>query len=140
MSKPKILWLSDSPMTCTGYATVTKHILNKLSNEYECHCLAHNYHGQTIKPGIEIGDNEKLNFFVHGNGWKKYGQDIIAPIIRKYNIDIFGVLLDTFMAFESGFLLSFFELHLSHILYKKVFFYYKYNLVLLLIFLLIVVA
>ena len=30
MSKGKILWLSDSPLTVTGYATISRNICNGL--------------------------------------------------------------------------------------------------------------
>ena len=104
MPKPKILLLSDSPTTCTGYATITRKVLNGLSNDFECHILGHNYFGQTIKPGITFVDNEKINCFLHGAGKGKYSMDMITYLIRKYNIDVFGILLDSFMAFEAGFM------------------------------------
>ena len=100
----KILWLSDSPTTTTGYGTVTRNILNRLSDHYECHCLGHNYVGQTLKPPIKIEDGTELKFTLHGSGGEKYSVDKIQHLIRKLDIDIFGVLLDTFMAYDAGFL------------------------------------
>jgi glycosyltransferase involved in cell wall biosynthesis len=95
----KILWLSDSTTTVTGYANQTMNILNRLSTDYECHQLAHNYIGQDIKPGLEFKDGTKLNYWLHGNGLKPYGQDIMTHRIRELKIDIFGILLDTFMLY-----------------------------------------
>ena len=81
VSKGRILWLSDSPLTCTGYATISKNIMNRLSEMgWECHFLAHNYVGQTLPPGITFKDNTKLNFELIGIGAKPYCADIIEPI------------------------------------------------------------
>ena len=30
MNKKKIYWLSDSPTTCTGYATISSNVMNGL--------------------------------------------------------------------------------------------------------------
>lgn len=84
---------------------MTRKILNGLSDEFECHCLAHNYFGRTIVPPIKFRDDEEgINFYVHGTGKAKYAMDMIKPIIDQERIDIFGILLDTFMPFESGFM------------------------------------
>ena len=95
-----ILWLTDSPMTCTGYSTISWNILNKLSEAgHNCYCLAHNYIGQPIPPGLTLEDGTKYNFWIHGGSPKPYAQDLIQPLIKKYNINIFGILLDTFMLY-----------------------------------------
>jgi len=99
----KILWLSDSPTTSTGYGVMTRNILNGLSDEYECHCIAHNYFGNTLSP-YKFRDGTKNNFFLHGTGKAKYAVDMIKPIIDKEEIDYFGILLDTFMLMEANFL------------------------------------
>ncbi len=99
MTKPKILWLSDSPTTSTGYATATMNILNGLSDEFECHCIGHNYYGHTLKPGLEFEDGTKLKFYLHGTGRAKYGLDVVPTIIKKIDADFFGILLDTFMVY-----------------------------------------
>jgi len=104
MSKVKLLMLSDSPTTTTGFGNITKNILNKIDHKkFECHCVGHNYFGQTLKPA-EFVNGQKMNFYLHGTGKAKYAMDMISPIIRNNKIDIFGILLDTFMCYESGFL------------------------------------
>lgn len=103
-SKPKILMLSDSPFSTTGYSTMTRNILNDLSDEFECHCIGHNYIGQELTPPIKFQDGEQVKFNVHGCGRAKYSMDLLTHKIRSLDIDIFGILLDTFMAYESGFL------------------------------------
>jgi len=104
MIKPKILWLSDSTLTTTGFATISWNILNRLKDEFECHALGHNMIGQTLKPGVIFEDNTKLDFYLHGTGGAKYSMNNISNKIRKYDIDIFGGLLDTFMLYEAGFM------------------------------------
>lgn len=83
---------------------MTRKILNGVSDEFECHAIGHNYYGQVLKPGIEFEDGEKIKFWLHGTGKAKYSMDIITDTIRKYDIDIFGGLLDTFMLYEAGFM------------------------------------
>ena len=94
------MWLSDSPMTVTGFATISTNIMNHLSKKgHDCYFQAHNYIGQTIPPGLTFEDGRKLNFTVMGTGREPYSKDILTPRIRELKPDIFGVLLDTFMLF-----------------------------------------
>jgi glycosyltransferase involved in cell wall biosynthesis len=96
----KILWLSDSPFICTGYATISVNVLNGLSDMgHECHFLAHNYLGQTLKPGSKFEDDRELKFTIHGAGREGYCKDIIMTKIRELKPDVFVVLLDTFMLY-----------------------------------------
>jgi glycosyltransferase involved in cell wall biosynthesis len=99
MNKKKILWLSDSPLINTGYATISRNILNGLSDEYECHFLAHNLPTQTLPPGVTFQDGTRLNFTIHGAGREGYCKDIMLDKIKEIQPDYFGVLLDTFMLF-----------------------------------------
>ena len=95
-----ILWLSDSPMTTTGYSTISQNICNKLVEAgHQVFFIAHNYIGQPIPPGLTLQDGTKYNFWIHGGSPKPYAQDLIVPMIKKYNIDVFGILLDTFMLY-----------------------------------------
>ena len=96
----KVYWLSDSPMTCTGYATISSNICNGLVElGHEVFYQAHNYVGQDILPGLEFKDGRKLKFTVMGSGKMQYSQDLLIPRIRELRPDIFAVLLDTFMLF-----------------------------------------
>ena len=115
--KRKILWLSDSTTTATGFASVTRKVLNGLSEDYEVHAIGHNFFGQTCKPGIEFLDGERIEFYVHGAGKARYSMDVLSNTIKKFKIDYAGGLLDTFMLYESGFL----NVDLSP---AKTFFYY----------------
>jgi len=96
----KIYWLSDSPTTVSGYATISTNILNGLSElGHECYYQGHNYVGQNLVPGTEFEDGRKLNFTLMGTGKAPYSQDLLMPRIRELKPDIFCVLLDTFMLY-----------------------------------------
>ena len=97
--KPVIVWESDSVLLNTGYATITRNILNGLSDEFEIHHLAHNLPSQTLPPGLTFQDGTKLNFWIHGSGRQPYCQDLIIPKINELQPDFFCVLLDTFMLY-----------------------------------------
>jgi glycosyltransferase involved in cell wall biosynthesis len=95
-----ILWLSDSPMTVTGYATISWNVCNKLAEAgHNVYFIGHNYIGQPMLPGTTFNDGTKLNFTVLGGSTKPYAMDLIMPYIKKYKIDVFSVLLDTFMLY-----------------------------------------
>ena len=95
-----ILWLSDSPLTVTGYATITWNILNRLAEQgHTCYAIGHNYMGQTIPRGLVLEDGTEMKFTILGGSTKPYAQDILTKYIKKYKPDVFGILLDTFMTF-----------------------------------------
>lgn len=97
--------LSDSPTTCTGYATIATNIMNGLADMgHTCFFQAHNYVGQTIPPGLTFADGKKLNFTLYGTGKEPYAKDVIVPRIKDLKPDIFIVLLDTFMLYQQGFM------------------------------------
>ncbi len=93
------MWLSDSPMTCTGYSTISTNILNYLSEKgHECFYQAHNYVGQDL-PGLKFKDDRELKFTIMGTGREPYSRDLLVPRIRDLRPNIFGVLLDSFMLY-----------------------------------------
>lgn len=96
----KIVWLSDSPFTNTGYATISRNILNGVSDEFETHFLAHNFPGQTIPAkNVMLKDGFRFDFTTHGVGREAYCKDIIVPKLQILKADIFVILLDTFMVY-----------------------------------------
>jgi len=97
--KPVVLWLSDSPFINTGYSTMSKKVMNELSEEFDFHFLSHNYIGQNIS-SKGVNDNDlNFKFNVIGMGREGYCKDIIIPYIQKLKPDYFVVLLDTFMLY-----------------------------------------
>lgn len=96
----KIMWLSDGAGLTTGFSTISRKLLNYLSEKgWECHYLSHTGTHQSYEPGIKLKDGEEFKFTLHGSGKQPYCQDIIVPMIRKYQPKVFGVLLDTFMCY-----------------------------------------
>jgi glycosyltransferase involved in cell wall biosynthesis len=96
----RILWLSDSPFTVTGFATISWNILNRLAEQgHECFFIGHNYIGQPIKKGTSLNDGTTFNFTILGGSTKPYAADMLVPYIKKYKPDVFGILLDTFMLY-----------------------------------------
>jgi glycosyltransferase involved in cell wall biosynthesis len=99
MSKGKILWLSDSPLTVTGYATISRNICNGLKKKgWDILYMGHNYLGQPLMNPI-FEDGEGCNFKLTGMGVEPYCKDLIVPRLREFKPDIFCTLLDTFMVF-----------------------------------------
>ena len=95
-----ILWLSDSPLTTTGYSTISWNVCNRLTERgHNVHYIGHNYLGQDIPPGLTLKDGTRYNFWLMGGSPKPYAQDLIMPYIKKYKIDVVVVLLDTFMCY-----------------------------------------
>ena len=100
IEKKRLLWLSDSPLTCTGYGSISMNLLNYLSSkDYECQHMGHNYVGQTLPPGLTFQDGYKLNYTLSGAGMAAYCQDLIMPRIKEFQPHFMGILLDTFMCF-----------------------------------------
>ena len=96
----RILWLSDSPLTVTGFATISWNICNKLAEAgHEVYYIGHNYMGQPIPKGLVLQDGTKFNFTILGGSPRPYASDLLVPCIKKYKIDVFGILLDTFMCY-----------------------------------------
>jgi len=97
--RKKLCWLSDSPLTCTGYGTITRNVLNGLSKNYDCIAYAHNYVGQPLPPGLTLADGTKLDFWLYGNGREQYNKDVLQARVQKHKPHYFGILLDTFMLY-----------------------------------------
>lgn len=101
MSKGTIVWLSDSPLSNTGYATASRTVCNGLvALGWKIVYMGHNYLGQTLPAGgVKFKDGTVLNFELQGAGLQQYCQDLIEPTIKREQADIFLILLDTFMTY-----------------------------------------
>ena len=99
--KGTILFLSDSPLTTTGFSTQSHGLANRLSDKgWRIHYMAHNYMGQRLPPnGFKLMDGTTNNYFLYGVGRAPYCQDLITPFIKEIKPDVFYVLLDTFMLY-----------------------------------------
>lgn len=115
--KLNVAILSDSPTLVTGYATISREIANYIAAEgHNVYYLASNYIGQNLEPGVTFEDGKKLNFKILGQGREGYFKDLLPIYMKQYKIDVFLVLLDTFMVYP-----WFMQLDLSP---SKVIFYY----------------
>jgi len=97
----KILWLSDSAATTTGYSTISLNILNSMEDRgWDTTWLSHNYAGQTIpKKGLKFMDDTVVNSKILSAGREAYCKDVLLPMIQQEQPNIFGILLDTFMLY-----------------------------------------
>lgn len=94
-----LLWVSDPPNFCTGYSTVTKNILNRLNKlNWDCTAVASTPTGEPIK-NVELQDGTRLDFKIIGAYKEQYALDVLPKYISKYQADVCGFLLDTFMVF-----------------------------------------
>jgi len=104
MRKIKIMLLSDSVLTPTGFANITRELCKRLSQmpEFEVYHVAWNSNGVNLVPPIKTGDlgaTEDLNFTILSGGRKPYAEDVLPEYFAKYQPDIFWVLLDSFMLY-----------------------------------------
>lgn len=99
--KIRLLSLSDSAFTCTGFASQNRDLMNYLmsTGDYEIIHMAHNYFGQEIK-NAEFEDGLKLKFKTVGTDGSPYASNMWRPYIDKYKPELFFTLLDTFMLYQ----------------------------------------
>ncbi|MFA5132989.1 MAG: glycosyltransferase family 4 protein [Candidatus Paceibacterota bacterium] len=95
--------MSDSPMFNTGFSSISRDLINRLNKkpQYDCKYLGHNYQGQALTRGTKFIDGSELDFELHGGGMKPFAQDVMSWWIKQQKLDVFGVLLDTFMLYGS---------------------------------------
>lgn len=98
--KLRIGILSDSPFLTTGYSDQAKYLGNYLADVgHEIFFFAHTYTGQDLEPPISFEDGRQLKFKVIGQGREQYFKDLLSAYLKKYKIDVFIILLDTFMLY-----------------------------------------
>jgi len=99
--KIRLGWCSDSPTYNTGFSSVSRDLINRLNKKpfYNCKYLGHNYAGQTLARGTKFADGSDMDFELHPGGSKPFAQDVMSWWVKQQNLDVFGILLDTFMLF-----------------------------------------
>jgi glycosyltransferase involved in cell wall biosynthesis len=99
MEMTKMMMLSDSPLTVTGFGTVTKDLANRLSNkDWDVSVVGHNYIGQPIER-LKLVDSAEFKFKLYPGGMAPYAQEMLPVYLQTIQPDIFWILLDTFMLF-----------------------------------------
>ena len=98
MDKIKIMMLSDSVNTPTGFANQTRELAKRLCKcpDFEVVHIGHNYHGKNFKK-VVYEDGEEINFRQLSGSMQPYAKDRLPTYWSQEKPDIFWVLLDTFM-------------------------------------------
>jgi len=93
----KIAILSDSPFIPTGYSNQAKLLAKHLTDKgHEVHFFANGFSGATVKRA-ELTDGTRFDYTIYGQGKVQYFQDIMSGLLKQLKIDVFIILLDTFM-------------------------------------------
>ncbi|MCD6505105.1 glycosyltransferase family 4 protein [Candidatus Poribacteria bacterium] len=90
--KAKILWMSDSPTTFTGFATVTKELLGRLArlDKYHIACIGWGYDGWPY-------DRSLFPYDIYPSAIGQFGRDVLPRVIRDFQPDILITLADLWM-------------------------------------------
>ena len=100
LTNANVAWMSDSPTNCTGFATISKEVVSYLTakNYYTTYYLAHNIHTQPLKR-IEFKDDKpfEVSGYIQGSGTQQYCRDVMEEFLKREKIDVFSILLDSFM-------------------------------------------
>jgi glycosyltransferase involved in cell wall biosynthesis len=88
----KILWMSDPPTFFTGFGTVTKEILTRLSRteRYQIACLGWGYDGWPY-------DRQELPFDIYPSNNPNLNRDTLAKVLEEYQPHILVTLGDVWM-------------------------------------------
>lgn len=100
----KILGMSDSIMSITGFATITKELFKRLSKhpDFEVYNISQGHIGKDIK-NAKFLDGEDIDFPILQSGMQPYATEFLRPYLNKYNPDILFCLWDTFMLKQSNY-------------------------------------
>jgi len=90
--KTKILWMSDSPTTFTGFATVTQELLGQFANldKYHIACVGWGYNGWPY-------DRHQFPYDIYPSAIGQFGRDTLPQAIQEFQPDILITLADLWM-------------------------------------------
>ena len=98
----RILHLSDSVFHPTGYANQSRLLCNYLSNRgHQVFSVGHNHGGMPIS-SAKLEDGEDINYHVLGTDGSPYASNVLPEYHKRYNPQVFTILLDTFMLMQAG--------------------------------------
>lgn len=100
----KILGMSDSTMSITGFATVTKELFRRLNKhpDFEVQTIAQGHLGKDMA-SVKFTDGDDITHPVLSAGTKPYATEFIKQHIAKHKPDILYCLWDTFMLKQAGY-------------------------------------
>ena len=100
----KIMILSDSPMLPTGYSNQARQLANFLKGRgHEIHYMANAYNGADLDH-VKLSDGTIFDFKIYGEMQPNYFSSTMSQRLKEVRPDVFFILLDTFMMYQSGFL------------------------------------
>ena len=90
--KTQILWMSDSPTTFTGFATVTQAVLTQLAklDKYHLACVGWGYNGWPY-------ERDRFPYDVYPSAIGHFGKDTLPKAIEEFQPDILITLADLWM-------------------------------------------
>jgi glycosyltransferase involved in cell wall biosynthesis len=101
-----IALLSDSPTIPTGYRNQALQLANYLhAKGHNITWMANAYNGMTLKHAT-LEDGTELPFKIYGELGQTYFANSMSRILKKEKIDRFIILLDTFMLYQTNFLMQ----------------------------------
>ncbi|HJQ37101.1 MAG TPA: glycosyltransferase family 4 protein [Thermoanaerobaculia bacterium] len=78
----RILWISDSPLAFSGYGTVTREVLGRLSRlGHEVACIGWSYQGWPY-------DRETIPYTIYPSDPRLFGRDVAARAIGEFLPDV----------------------------------------------------
>jgi glycosyltransferase involved in cell wall biosynthesis len=92
MGRLSLLWMSDSPTFCTGFATVTREVLRRLvaTGRYDVASVGWGYDGWPYDRGL-------IPYDVYPSATSNLGYDSLARVLRERRPDILVTLGDVWM-------------------------------------------
>jgi len=100
----KILILSDSVFIPTGYRNQSMRLAQYLTKQgHEVHYMMNAYNGITLDYA-KLEDGTECNFKMYGEMQPGYFANSMREHLNTIKPDVFYILLDTFMLFQSNFL------------------------------------
>lgn len=75
-SKPKIIWITQYPLSSVSFGAITHQLLTPLSKKYDIYCLSFGYDGQPLNLGYTIlpfSAGSHIDFY-----WKEIKPDLVV--------------------------------------------------------------
>jgi len=88
----RLLWMSDSPLACTGFGRVTREILGRLQQRpgYEVACIGWGYDGWPY-------DRRLIPYDICPSQGQVFGRDAVPRAIRSFRPDVLVCFCDLWM-------------------------------------------
>jgi hypothetical protein len=81
MKKKRILWMSDTPTFFTGFGTVTREVLHRLSPHYTVGCLGWGHDGWPY-------DRDVFPYDIYPTISGNFGRDTSPRVVQSFQPDV----------------------------------------------------